>query len=1333
MATLTPSFAEFLPAWVAGRRWYAGKGRSPQLRRIGGFRLQDPAGEVGIDTHLVLDESGPEPVVYQVPLTYRSTPVDDMHTALVATAEHSELGTRYIYDGTADPVYVQALLDLVHSGGTAEADGDGDTDGEGSPGQGGATGQTVGEPGTRPVVVRSAVLTGEQSNTSIIVRTEGEDAPLIIKVFRVLHPGDNPDVAVQSALAATGSTLVPPPVGSVTGTWPDPTGESVTGHLAFVQEFLPGVEDAWRRALVAAGDDEDFAGPAEELGRATAQVHAALREAFGATPVDDAARSQVLDRMAARKAAALTEVPALAEHSEAIDALYAEAGQAPWPDLQRVHGDYHLGQVLDVPDRGWVLVDFEGEPLRALTERTAPDLALRDVAGMLRSFGYVSGTLAQERQLDRTGWTAACRESFLRGYRQEATGEPGDPDTDSVLLDALEVDKALYEVVYEARNRPTWVGIPVDAVADLLARRADTSRAAAAEAAPSSSAAAQSGAPGPAAAGAASAAPTAGTEGADSTDSTNSTDNGSAPGPAGETAGAEAGDAPGAGDADQDNGGDGPDSDGVGDGDGAEHRPAVKPLSGEDVERLVRSLHNDPHSVLGAHPYDGGVTVRALRPLAASVTVLLPGDERVPMEHETHGIWVAVLDQSEVTDYRLEVQWGDGVTHLQDEPYRFLPTLGQMDRHLFSEGRHEQLWEVLGAHIQVYDGPLGQVWGTSFAVWAPHARGVHVVGDFNQWDNSAHPMRILGSTGVWELFIPGVGEGNRYKFDITGPDGHRRLKADPMAQAAEVPPSSASIVTRSHHEWSEGDAEWLRRRAERDPHSGPMSVYEVHLASWRRGLSYRELADQLVSYVAQMGFTHVEFMPVMQHPYGPSWGYHVTGYYATDSRLGSPDDLRYLIDRLHQAGIGVILDWVPGHFATDPWALARFDGTPIYEHPDPRKGWHPEWGSYIFDFGRPEVRNFLVANALFWLESFHADGLRVDGVASMLYLDYSRDEGQWIPNRFGGRENLEAVALLQETNATAYKRTPGIVTIAEESTSWPGVTRPTDYDGLGFGFKWNMGWMHDSLDYVARNPIHRQYHHHQLTFSLMYAFSERFVLPISHDEVVHGKGSMLRKMAGDRWQQLANLRAYLAFMWSHPGKQLLFMGQEFAQESEWADGRSLDWWLLDQPAHVGVQHLVRDLNQAYRDTPALWELDDHPSGFQWLEADDARGNTFAYIRYGHPLEDGDRPVLVAVANFGGQPRSRVRVGLPRGGTWRELVNTDAHDYGGSGVGNLGQVHAQENGHQGQPFSVELNIPPLGVLWLVPEGPVDGEPESGPEDTPDSAPETDPDTTAHQED
>ena len=541
------------------------------------------------------------------------------------------------------------------------------------------------------------------------------------------------------------------------------------------------------------------------------------------------------------------------------------------------------------------------------------------------------------------------------------------------------------------------------------------------------------------------------------------------------------------------------------------------------------------------------------------MTIVTP-EGRFPAEHVHEGVFAAVLPVSETPDYRVEVDYGDGPV-LIDDPYRFLPTLGEVDLHLIAEGRHEELWTVLGAHIRRYEGPLGEVVGTSFAVWAPNARGVRVVGSFNHWDARTHPMRSLGATGVWELFVPGVGQDATYKFEILGRDGIRRQKADPLARHTEHPPATASVVTESHYIWD--DAAWMRQRASTNPHDGPMSVYEVHLGSWRAGLGYRQLADELVGYVADMGFTHVEMLPVAEHPFAPSWGYQVTGYYAPTSRFGSPDEFRYLVDAFHRAGIGVILDWVPGHFPRDAFALARFDGTPLYEHPDPRRGEQPDWGTYVFDFGRAEVRNFLVANASYWFEEFHIDGLRVDAVASMLYLDYSRKDGQWEPNVFGGRENLEAVSFLQEVNATVYRRSPGIVMVAEESTAWPGVTRATHLGGLGFGLKWNMGWMNDTLAYLAHEPVHRQYHHHDMTFSLVYAWSEQYVLPLSHDEVVHGKGSLLRRIPGDRWQQLATLRAYLAFMWAHPGKQLLFMGGELGQEAEWSENRSLDWWLLD--------------------------------------------------------------------------------------------------------------------------------------------------------------------------
>ena len=620
--------------------------------------------------------------------------------------------------------------------------------------------------------------------------------------------------------------------------------------------------------------------------------------------------------------------------------------------------------------------------------------------------------------------------------------------------------------------------------------------------------------------------------------------------------------------------------------------------------------------------------------------------------------------------------------------------LGEIDLHLIAEGRHEQLWDVLGAHVRTSN----DVTGTSFAVWAPRAREIRLAGDFNYWSGQDHQMRKVGSSGVWELFVPGVGDGTRYKFLVHGADGSWKLRADPLAFRAETPPATASEVFTSAYIWD--DDEWMSRRPSADPaHDRPMSVYEVHLGSWRRGRSYRDLAEELTAYVADRGFTHVELMPVAEHPYGGSWGYQVTSYFAPTSRFGSPDDFRYLIDRLHQAGIGVLMDWVPGHFPKDDWALASFDGSNQYEHPDPRRGEHPDWGTYVFDFGRHEVRNFLVANAIYWLEEFHIDGLRVDAVASMLYLDYSRPAGSWLPNVHGGRENLEAISFLQEVNATAYKRVPGIVMIAEESTAWPGVTKPTHLGGLGFGLKWNMGWMNDSLSYMSHNPIHRQYHHHQMTFSLMYAYSENFLLPLSHDEVVHGKGSLLRKMPGDRWQQLANLRAFLALMWAHPGKQLLFMGGEFGQEAEWAESHELDWWLLDHPEHAGLQRLVTDINRIYRESTALWTQDSDPAGFEWIDANDAAGNVFSFLRWG-----SDGSVLACIANLSALPHEGYRLGLPRAGQWTEIVNTDATDYGGSGVGNLGAVETEDVTWHARPVSVALRLPPLGTLWLqhVPE-------------------------------
>ena len=717
------------------------------------------------------------------------------------------------------------------------------------------------------------------------------------------------------------------------------------------------------------------------------------------------------------------------------------------------------------------------------------------------------------------------------------------------------------------------------------------------------------------------------------------------------------------------------------------------------AELLGRRAHHDPHSVLGVHPDGAVAVVRAWRPLAAHVYLHPNAGPRVELAHVASALFAAPV-ATDPGRYEIEAVYPDGSSHRSADPYAFAPTVGELDLHLMSEGRHEELWRVMGAHAREVDG----VAGVAFAVWAPSARSVSVVGDWNGWDGAAQPMRSLGGAGVWELYVPGVADGARYKFEIHGADGGTRAKIDPLAGASEPPPRTASIVTRSTHRWA--DEAWMQARKDRQPWREPVSIYEVHLGSWRRNplqgnrsLTYREHADELVGYVTDMGFTHVELMPVMEHPFAGSWGYQSTGYFTPTSRFGDPDAFRDLVDACHAAGLGIILDWVPAHFPRDDHALANFDGTALYEHADPRRGAHPDWGTLIFNYGRNEVRNFLLASASFWLEDMHADGLRVDAVASMLYLDYSRSAGQWVPNPLGGREDLDAIAFLRQLNERTHARTPGTLVAAEESTAWPGVSRPTSQGGLGFDLKWNMGWMHDTLQYFARDPIHRSHHHDDLTFGLLYAFSEQYLLPLSHDEVVHGKGSLLSKMPGDRWQQLANLRALYAWMWAHPGKKLLFMGCELAQEGEWNHDGSLDWHLLEDPAHAGVQRLVRDLNRVYRDVPALWERDSDPAGFTWLDSEDAAANILAFCRF---ADDGS-PV-VCVANLSPVPRDAYRAGLPRGGTWRELLNSDARAYGGSGIGNLGSVIADAGPWKGREFSADVTLPPLAVVWLAPDAP-----------------------------
>ena len=727
------------------------------------------------------------------------------------------------------------------------------------------------------------------------------------------------------------------------------------------------------------------------------------------------------------------------------------------------------------------------------------------------------------------------------------------------------------------------------------------------------------------------------------------------------------------------------------------NRPAWQP-DDDAIDAIIAGKHGDPFAVLGLHGGTGdGLSLRVFWPGADSVAVVDCADGSTVAtltRLDPQGFFAGLLgDRREPFAYRLRLTRGSDSWEAED-PYRFPMILGEMDVYLIGEGSHRRIFECLGAHPKTVEG----VDGVAFAVWAPNASRVSVVGDFNQWDGRRHPMRKRVEAGVWELFVPGVAKGMIYKFELLSADGRLLpLKADPIGFYHEVPPATGSRVHGlPQYEWS--DADWMAGRKARQALDAPVSIYEVHLASWRRkegnlSLSYEELGDELIPYVRDMGFTHIECLPVSEHPFSGSWGYQPIGLFAPTSRFGTPEDFARFVDRAHQAGIGVIVDWVPAHFPTDAHGLARFDGTALYEHEDPRLGFHRDWNTLIYNFGRNEVRNVLIANALFWLEYFHIDGLRVDAVASMLYLDYSRDPGEWIPNVHGGRENLEAVAFIREMNTRVYGDRPGAVTIAEESTAWPQVSRPVDTGGLGFGYKWNMGWMHDTLDYMSHEPIHRKFHHHEMTFGIHYGFTENFVLPLSHDEVVHGKGSLFGRMSGDRWQKFANLRAYFAFMWTHPGKKLLFMGGEFAQEAEWSHDHSLDWYILDYEDHLGVQNLVRDLNRLYREMPALHAKDCDRAGFDWIDWQDADNSIFAFIRMGG---DNDPPVVV-VSNMTPVVRENYRLGVPRTGRWREVLNTNSAVYGGSNVGNAGGVQAEPVESHGRPASVLLGLPPLSTL------------------------------------
>jgi len=724
----------------------------------------------------------------------------------------------------------------------------------------------------------------------------------------------------------------------------------------------------------------------------------------------------------------------------------------------------------------------------------------------------------------------------------------------------------------------------------------------------------------------------------------------------------------------------------------------------QDIDALVRAEHHDPFSILGPHGDGaGGQFIRAYLPGALKVEVLDKdsGEERGELQAtETPGLFVGHFDQAR--PYLLRTRWAGG-EQVAEDPYSFGQLLGEMDLYLFAEGNHRDLSSCLGAQLKTVDG----VDGVRFAVWAPNARRVSVVGDFNVWDGRRHPMRLRHPSGVWELFIPRLQAGELYKYEILGAHGILPLKADPMALATSLPPDTASKVAAPLQvDWQ--DHEWMSGRRERQQHSQPLSIYELHAGSWQcelddlgevaRQYTWPELAERLIPYVKELGFTHIELMPIMEHPFGGSWGYQLLSQFAPSARYGTPEQFGEFVNACHQAGIGVILDWVPAHFPTDTHGLAQFDGTALYEYGNPLEGFHQDWDTLIYNLGRTEVHGYMLASALHWLKHFHVDGLRVDAVASMLYRDYSRKAGEWIPNRHGGRENLEAIDFLRHLNDVVELEAPGALVIAEESTAWPGVSQSTQQGGLGFAYKWNMGWMHDSLHYIQQDPVYRAHHHNELSFGLVYAWSERFILPISHDEVVHGKHSLIDKMPGDRWQKFANLRAYLSFMWTHPGKKLLFMGCEFGQWREWNHDQQLDWYLLQYSEHKGVQKLVGDLNRLYREEPALHDQDDAPQGFQWLIGDDAINSVYAWLRWS---KDG-KPVLV-VANFTPVPRQSYRVGVPFAGRWNELLNSDADTYAGSNYGNGGGAFTEEVPSHGQSLSLELNLPPLAVLILKPEG------------------------------
>ncbi len=1244
-----------LPDFLRLQRWYAGKGTT--MRRATAITLGAIPGESN-QLLIATAETDDGPQRYFLPVSVLwgeqnlTFGAPKLSYTLTKVRNGPHLGA--LIDACHDERFIADLVRAIRAGGEMQVSG-------------GAI-RFEATAAFRDIALPDEIhpLGGDQSNVSVIL---GDVA--MLKMYRRLREGEQPEIEVSRFLTEVGGFKNTPPFfGSAEYRPSDAPQMGFAAIFGFVRNqgdawnvildtlerhvdefaFLPHEESvASVPADASLSDASESAFPyplnmGAILGKRTGEMHAAFAAptddpAFAAEPLGASNVAHWVDRTLEESAVALATLeqalPTLPDEvrSEATQFLAtrnalrarieAARGHAVSGLMTRIHGDFHLGQVLIAQD-DVMIIDFEGEPQRDLAERREKTSGLVDVAGMLRSFDYIAWA-ALDRLRTRHGqidgdvqglalaWRDRASQDFLDAYWAAAEPAgilPTEPMARSSLLDLFKIRKASYEIGYE-------FGEPPKLAFDSVARPPRPDR----------------------------------------------------PEP----------------------------------GERMTVSPKTKPSwrpENAAIAAIVEGRHGDPFAILGAH--GGGavpVSVRVFWPGAETATVIdsKSGEPLASLELLNRGGFFAGLVPGLNPPFLYKLRFAAaGATWEAEDPYRFPPLLGDVDVYLMAEGSHHRIFERLGAHPRRVDG----VDGVSFAVWAPNAKRVSVVGDFNQWDGRRHPMRKRIEAGVWELFIPDVGRGTRYKFELLpAGKGPPSLKTDPIGFEHEVPPATASIVVGlPKHEWRDGA--WMAERRSRQALPAPVSIYEVHLGSWRRKpdgamLSYDELAAELIPYVRDLGFTHIECLPISEHPFSGSWGYQPIGLFAPTSRFGSPEEFARFVDRCHQEGIGVIIDWVPAHFPNDLHGLIRFDGTALYEHEDPRLGFHQDWNTLIYNFGRTEVRNFLVANALYWLEHFHIDALRVDAVASMLYLDYSRKPGEWIPNVHGGRENLEAIQFLREMNTLVFAEHPGATTFAEESTAWPQVSRPVHTGGLGFGYKWNMGWMHDTLEYMQHDPIHRRYHHHQMTFGLHYAFSENFVLPLSHDEVVHGKGSLITKMAGDRWQKFANLRAYLAFMWTHPGKKLLFMGGEFGQDREWNHDVGLDWHLLDEPFHRDLQNLVRDLNRAYREIPALHVLDAEPAGFEWLDANDSDNSTYAYARLGN---DGDAPVVV-VCNFTPVARQGHRIGAPRAGRWIERLNTDASVYGGSDVGNSGAVETESVPWHGRPASLSLTLPPLATIVL----------------------------------